>query len=43
VALLEAVTVIVLRAHYTMDVLGAITAAFCAAGFSALLCAHFGI
>lgn len=43
VALLEAVTVIVLRAHYTMDVLGAITAAFCAAAFASQLCTHFGI
>jgi hypothetical protein len=43
VACLEAGMVIVLRAHYTMDVLGALTAAFCAAAASSLLCAHFGI
>ncbi len=43
VALLEAIMVIVLRAHYTLDVLGAVTAAFCAAFFSAMICAHFGI
>ena len=43
VALLEAVMVIVLRAHYTMDVLGALTAAFCAAVFASRLCAAFGI
>jgi membrane-associated phospholipid phosphatase len=38
VALLEGVVVIVLRAHYTMDVLGAITAAWCAAALAARLC-----
>lgn len=39
VALLEAATVIVLRAHYTMDVLGAVVAAVCAAHIAAMLCA----
>lgn len=36
-AMFEAGAVIVLRAHYTMDVLAAITAAFCAAGLAARL------
>jgi membrane-associated phospholipid phosphatase len=39
----EAITVIVLRAHYTMDVLGALVAAWCAADFAARLCVYFGI
>lgn len=43
VAALEGLTVIVLRAHYTMDVLAAIFAAFCAAGAAAPICACFGI
>ena len=42
-AVLEAAVVIVLRAHYTMDVLGAVTAAFCAAGLAAQVCAAFGL
>jgi hypothetical protein len=38
VAAFEACAVLVLRAHYTMDVLAAITAAFCAAVMAARLC-----
>jgi len=41
VALLEAATVLVLRAHYTMDVLTAIVAAFCAEGLASRLCVGF--
>jgi len=43
VAALEGLTVIVLRAHYTLDVLGAVVAAFCAAGLAATLCRMAGI
>ncbi|MEI6210810.1 MAG: phosphatase PAP2-related protein [bacterium] len=38
VALLEGTTVIVLRAHYTMDVLCAIAAAFCASSLAGQIC-----
>lgn len=38
VALFEAFTVIVLRAHYTMDIFAAAVAAFVAAGLAACLC-----
>jgi hypothetical protein len=38
IALLEALTVLVLRAHYTMDILGAIAAAFCAEELASRLC-----
>ena len=41
IAFLEASTVLVLRAHYTMDVLTAIVAAFCAAGLAAVICVGF--
>jgi membrane-associated phospholipid phosphatase len=41
VAFLEATTVIVLRAHYTMDVLAAACAAGCAAIVAGWLCAFF--
>jgi hypothetical protein len=40
-AFLEAATVLTLRAHYTMDVLTAVVAAFCAASFAATLCVGF--
>jgi len=40
-AFLEATTVIVLRAHYTMDVLAAACAAWCAAIAAGWLCAFF--
>jgi membrane-associated phospholipid phosphatase len=43
VALLEAVLVIVLRAHYTMDVLAAVAAALCAAGLASRICQALGI
>ena len=43
VALGEAVMVIVLRAHYTMDVLAAIVAASCAATLALHLCTAFGL
>lgn len=43
VALLEATTVLVLRAHYTMDILAAITAAFCAAGLASYVCLALGL
>lgn len=43
VAVLEAAVVVVLRAHYTMDVLGAVVAAFCAAGFASQLCLVVGL
>jgi hypothetical protein len=43
VAVLEASVVIVLRAHYTMDVLGAIVAAFCAAGLAGQICVAAGL
>ena len=43
VAFGEALMVIVLRAHYTLDVLAAIAASFCAATFALHLCAAFGI
>jgi len=39
VAVLEAGVVLVLRAHYTMDIFGAVVAAFCAAGLANLACA----
>jgi len=42
VAFLEAATVLTLRAHYTMDVLAAVFAAFCAAGLAAFFTAGFG-
>jgi hypothetical protein len=42
VAVLEGGVVIVLRAHYTMDVLGAVVAAFCAAGAGSWICATAG-
>ena len=41
VAFLEATTVIVLRAHYTMDVLAAACAAGCAAVVGGWLCTLF--
>jgi membrane-associated phospholipid phosphatase len=41
VAFLEASTVIVLRAHYTMDVLAAACAAWCAASAAGWLCTFF--
>jgi len=41
VAFLEAATVLTLRAHYTMDVLAAAFAAFCAAGLAAIVCVGF--
>ena len=43
VAALEGAVVIVLRAHYTMDVLGAIVAAFCAAGLAGQICLAVGL
>ena len=43
VALLEACMVIVLRAHYTMDVLAAGAAALCAAVLAMRLCVVFGL
>ena len=43
IALLEAGMVIVLRAHYTMDVLAAVVAAWCAADFAMRLCMAFGL
>lgn len=43
VAAMEAMVVIVLRAHYTMDVLGAIVAAFCAAGLAGQICLAMGL
>ena len=43
VAFGEALMVIVLRAHYTMDVLAAIAASFCAATLALRLCAAFAI
>lgn len=42
IALLEASMVIVLRAHYTMDVLAAIVAAWCASDLARGLCVVFG-
>jgi hypothetical protein len=41
VAFLEAATVLTLRAHYTMDVLTAVVAAFCAAGLAARITVGF--
>jgi membrane-associated phospholipid phosphatase len=41
IAFLEAATVLILRAHYTMDVLTAVVAAFCAAGLAARLSLGF--
>lgn len=43
VAVLEGTVVMVLRAHYTIDVLGAITAAFCAAGLAGQICMSMGL
>ena len=43
IALLEATTVLILRAHYTMDVLTAVFAAFCAAALAGSLCAQFSM
>ncbi len=42
-AAIEAAVVIVLRAHYTMDVLGAVVAAFCAAGLAGQICMAVGL
>jgi len=39
VAVFEAMTVLVLRAHYTMDILAAVVAAFCAEALAVRLCA----
>jgi hypothetical protein len=41
IAAFEALTVLVLRAHYTMDVLTAVVAAFCADGLASRLCVGF--
>jgi hypothetical protein len=41
VAVLEALAVLVLRAHYTMDVLTGAVAAFCAAGLAQMICTGF--
>lgn len=41
IAFFEAATVLTLRAHYTMDVLTAVVAAFCAAGLAGILSAGF--
>jgi hypothetical protein len=41
VACLEALTVLVLRAHWTMDVLAGAVAACCAAGIAATICTGF--
>ncbi len=41
VACLEAATVVTLRAHYTMDVLAAVFAAFTAAGLAAAITVGF--
>ena len=38
IALLEAVTVLVLRAHYTMDIIAAICATWCALALASWLC-----
>ncbi|HCE44722.1 MAG TPA: hypothetical protein DET40_14365 [Lentisphaeria bacterium] len=38
VAVFEMVTVLILRAHYTMDVFTAVVAAFCASWLAALIC-----
>lgn len=38
IALLEAVTVVVLRAHYTLDIIAAICATWCAFSLATLLC-----
>lgn len=43
IAIMEGCMVIVLRAHYTMDVLGAIVGAFCAAGLAGTVCAWLSI
>ena len=43
VAVLEGSVVIVLRAHYTMDVLCAIVAAFCASGVAGWVCTAGGL
>ena len=42
-AIIKKSVVIVLRAHYTMDVLGAIVAAFCAAGLAGQICQATGL
>jgi hypothetical protein len=41
VAVMEAVTVLVLRAHYTMDIVGAVCATWCAVALAGLLCGIF--
>jgi membrane-associated phospholipid phosphatase len=41
VALAEATTILVLRAHYTMDVFTGAIAAFCAAALAASICVGF--
>lgn len=41
IAALEGTTVLVLRAHYTMDVLTGAVAAFCAASLAGVLCSGF--
>lgn len=38
IAFLEAIVVLVLRAHYTIDIFGAVVAAFCAVGLTGWLC-----
>jgi hypothetical protein len=43
IALGEAITVLILRAHYTMDVLAAITAAWCFWALAGSLCAGFPV
>lgn len=43
VAMLEGTVVIVLRAHYTMDVLCAVAAAFCASSLAGQICAVSGL
>jgi len=42
VAVLEGAVVIILRAHYTLDVLGAVVAAFCASGLAGWICLAVG-
>jgi len=41
VATAEALTVLVLRAHYTLDVLTGVFAAYCAAVLASLVCVGF--
>ena len=43
IAVIEVCTVLILRAHYTMDVLCAVAAAFCASSLAGQICTAVGL